>query len=536
MNIVKYSVCSCLVAFTLAGCGGGGSPTVTTNIPVPKISGISPNSVIANDQEFNLVVSGSNFNNQSSVLWNGDALFTTYISQTQLQASVPGNDVAVGGTAEISVVSPGPISSGISSSLTITINNPQPIIASITPASVQAGSGSFTLTVAANNSVSTSVVEWNGSPLPTTNTLGDLLQAEVPATDVATLQTATVSVVSPKPGGGKSEVLFTVDVVVNQPVHDIAWDATNQVLYASVPGDAATNANEILVLDPNTGSVLSSQITGSNPDVLAISDDDQFLYVGLDGASSIQRFILPSLTPNISWGLGSGNCGPYLALDIEVAPGDPHTTAVSSGCTGGSPLARGGIAIYDDSTARPAVATYAPKGYLFDSLQWGPNASTLFAADTESSGGDLYLLSVDSNGVTLNQDIPSLVGSRIHFDSGTDDIYADAGQVIGANGITVGQFYPSGIGPYVMVPDSSVDRAFFAYQATTGSLGLPVEAFNLRTFQPIDTLTISNANSEYAEYVSKIIRWGPDGLALIISKVNGEGLAIVLLKGQFVSG
>ena len=61
---------------------------------------------------------------------------------------------------------------------------------------------------------------------------------------------------------------------------------------------------------------------------LAISDDAKYLYVGLDGKGTVQRLLLPGLTPDISIPLGSDpNLGAYHALDLQVAPGAPKTIA-----------------------------------------------------------------------------------------------------------------------------------------------------------------------------------------------------------------
>ena len=70
---------------------------------------------------------------------------------------------------------------------------------------------------------------------------------------------------------------------------------------------------------------------------------------------------------------------------------------------------------------------------LYDSLQWGSDATALFAANNEDTGFDFYTLSVNSSGVTLNQDFPNVFSgfaNRVHFDAGTKLIYADEGHVI----------------------------------------------------------------------------------------------------------
>ncbi|MGO9451869.1 MAG: hypothetical protein ACLQDV_12650 [Candidatus Binataceae bacterium] len=192
------------------------------------------------------------------------------------------------------------------------------------------------------------------------------------------------------------------ELEVNQQSNDIVNDPVNQVIYLSVPGAVTPNGNTIAVLNLASGQISSSQFAGSEPDVLAISDDSQFLYAGLDGAASVQRFTLPSLTTDINYSLGRT----YFALDLQVAPGAPHTTAVSLGNMGVSPEAEGGITIFDDSTPRPTVAEGFGGGGLYDSLQWGSNDTALYAANTEDTGFDFYALSVSSAGVVLAEDYP----------------------------------------------------------------------------------------------------------------------------------
>ena len=95
-----------------------------------------------------------------------------------------------------------------------------------------------------------------------------------------------------------------------------------------------------------------------NPDRLAISDDGKYLYVGLDGKGTVQRLLLPALTPDISIPLGSDpTLGITHALDLQVAPGASKTIAVSKGVVQAPSIqAQGGIAIYDDAVQRPIVS------------------------------------------------------------------------------------------------------------------------------------------------------------------------------------
>src|SRR6184192_3491289 len=103
----------------------------------------------------------------------------------------------------------------LSAATASTVLAAKPTITSISPTSTIAGSGQFTLTVNGTNFVSTSpasTVYWNGSPLTTTFVSSTQLTAIVPAANVATVGTASVTVVNPAPGGGTSNsVTFTIN-------------------------------------------------------------------------------------------------------------------------------------------------------------------------------------------------------------------------------------------------------------------------------------------------------------------------------------
>ena len=47
--------------------------------------------------------------------------------------------------------------------------------------------------------------------------------------------------------------------------------------------------NTVVIIDPASASIESSVLVGSEPGKLALSDDDEVLYVGLDGANAVRR-------------------------------------------------------------------------------------------------------------------------------------------------------------------------------------------------------------------------------------------------------
>ena len=71
--------------------------------------------------------------------------------------------------------------------------------------------------------------------------------------------------------------------------NDAAWDATRGVLYLSVPGDAPERAATITEFNPATGAFGASVPAGTEPNLIAISDDDQFLYVADKALGEVRR-------------------------------------------------------------------------------------------------------------------------------------------------------------------------------------------------------------------------------------------------------
>jgi hypothetical protein len=301
------------------------------------------------------------------------------VSTTELQAQISLSDVIVGGSASVTVTTPSP-GGGTSNALLFTIlsstHNHAPILTSLYPNAVPAGSAGFTLSINGYAYFTPStIVEWNGSPRPSFLSSPGQLQVQVNASDIASPGYALVTVINPGSDGGTSSAEFQIlyqPTIVNQITNDMVWDPLNQLIYISIPS-ANTHANQVCALNPVTTAIINCQNAGIDPNVLAISDNSQFLYVGEDGNNSVQRFILPSLTPDISYSLGSDPfLGPYIALDLQVAPGAPHTVAVSKGIATVIPKAQGGITIFDDSAPRPTttIGCGSPLGGCYDSLQW----------------------------------------------------------------------------------------------------------------------------------------------------------------------
>jgi hypothetical protein len=87
---------------------------------------------------------------------------------------------------------------------TVTVANPVPTIASLSPASTTAGSAAFILTVTGTGFVAGSVVQVDGNVRTTTYRSSTQVSAALLANDVASTGTHAIAVVTPAPGGGTS--------------------------------------------------------------------------------------------------------------------------------------------------------------------------------------------------------------------------------------------------------------------------------------------------------------------------------------------
>ena len=185
--------------------GGSSAGTAfTVNPPKPTITSLTPNSIMAGAQTFTLTINGTNFlpgNLGSVVTWSYFPLATTYVSSTQLTAIVPAPQVASAGTANIWVITAG----GSSNTVPFTINPLPPIITSLSPAQIPAGSGAFTLSFWGSNFSATPTITFGTTPLAATKEM--LFSIVVPASLITTAGPVNVTVTT---AGGTTTAVFTV--------------------------------------------------------------------------------------------------------------------------------------------------------------------------------------------------------------------------------------------------------------------------------------------------------------------------------------
>ncbi len=137
--------------------------------------------------------------------------------------------------------------------------NPVPIINQpLVPGSAAPGGAAFTLTVNGTGFVSGSTVNWNGSPRTTTFVSGSQLTAGITAADIAVAATASVTVVNPAPGGGRSNPMF-FSVTTNTP--SILLAGTDYLTGSRSQAIAAADLNGDGRLDLAVGNLDSATVS-----------------------------------------------------------------------------------------------------------------------------------------------------------------------------------------------------------------------------------------------------------------------------------
>ncbi len=96
----------------------------------------------------------------------------------------------------------------------MTVNNPVPTLTGLSPASIQKGTGAFSLVVTGTNFVDGSTVKLDGSARATVFTSSTSLTATMLSADSATLGNYSITVTNATPGGGTSN---TSSFVVTTP-------------------------------------------------------------------------------------------------------------------------------------------------------------------------------------------------------------------------------------------------------------------------------------------------------------------------------
>ncbi|OCB78559.1 T9SS type A sorting domain-containing protein [Flavobacterium crassostreae] len=290
--------------------------------------------------------------------------------------------------------------------------------------------------------------------------------------------------------------VHTVPVTTN----DLIYDSNTNRIYVSIPSSNGSNGNSIGVINPNTYLLENTIFMGSEPSVLAISDNGQYIYCGFSSTSKIRRFDVASQSASLQFQLGADSfLGPYYAEDIEVIPGQPNSIAVTRKYSGISPRFAG-LAIYDDGVQRPTISDKFGSGEISNKIEF-KNNTTLFGYNNETTGFNFNRLAVNSGGVNLVStagSIPSGYPFSLDFTYNNNNAYFTNGSVVDTTTLPyVNGVFPNANGPVVY--DTYTNLVCYA---NSNSGAITLKRYNPNTFLLFDSLPISNAFGQAKSIIS----------------------------------
>ena len=312
---------------------------------------------------FTLTVNGTGFVSGAVVRWNGHELKTTFVSSSQLTASVPASDIAKASTASVTVVNPSP-GGGTSNVAFFSVTVPTSTIGLSAPTKYATGSVPTFVATA----------DFNGD--------GKLDLA------VSNSGSNSVSVLLGK-GNGTFQAAVNYDVGTNPTAIAVGDFNADGKLDLAVSNDGSNNVSILLGNGDGTFQAAVNYDVGTNPTCIAAADlsgDGTLdLVVSNQGADTVSVLLGNgdgTFQPHVDYAAGSapnsvtvGDFNGDGTLDIAVANGSAVSAATYSILLG-----RG------DGTFLPAM-TYA----------LGVNNATIATADFNGDG-KLDLAVVDNIG------------------------------------------------------------------------------------------------------------------------------------------
>jgi 6-phosphogluconolactonase (cycloisomerase 2 family) len=451
------------------GCANPSTPATplpsTQVTPSPTITAISPTSAPAgNAPFFTLTVTGMNFVATSAINFGGTASATTFVSSTQLSALISVSAIGYTGSIPVTVTNPAP-GGGTSNTAQFATGGtyPIPAISYLDPNCAPVGAQNFTLAVIGTNVATGSVIRWNGTNLPTTLN-GGPLTANIPASDIATAGTATVTVFNPAPGGGvSSPVTFNIAAGGVGPT-SLAVDPTGKFAYVANNGcpDAFDGSVSMYTINPTDGTLTSAgpPVTSGDfdADSVAVDPSGKFAYVANSGggntAGSVSMFAIngtsgiltPTGTIQAPCTSGPGSCSPS---SLAVHPSGKFVYVANDG--GFTPTSVSMYAIDATKGVLGLIGTVAVDGRA-TSVAVDPSGKFAYVADggqnsDGSQGTNVSMYSIDA----------------------TTGVLTSIGKIMADLSPSSIAIHPSGKFVYVVNNDSN-DISTYTLDLTTGNL------------------------------------------------------------------
>lgn len=324
-----------------------------------------------------------------------------------------------------------------------------------------------------------------------------------------------------------SSIVNAQDVkILNLKSNDVIYLSSTDRLYVSISEDAEYS-NSLCVVNPYYGTIDTCYAIGGLPGVMAFSDDEKYIYIGLLSSPEIARFdvVGGTIGLRIPLGIGGDSQGPYYAEDIAVVPGAPQVIAVALMNPDVLPW-HAGIAVYENGLIRPTILS-ASMGS--NSIAFDTETGFLYGYRNETNS-DLAVrkMSVNENGVFVEGAVTGLldrVYDEIKYADGK--LYSNFGKVISLSNDALALEASFGVGFTFPVVQPAVDSniVFFLNAANAA---ISFQTFSKNSYAIIDQLNFPNIKGN----PYKLIQWGGEGKVAFITRdfFSGFNSRLVIMR------
>ena len=279
------------------------------------------------------------------------------------------------------------------------------------------------------------------------------------------------------------------------------------------------------MINPETAKVEDTISIGDIADRIAVSDDGQFLYVGIGSRALIKRYQLQSHNIDLQISVGTDAQGRNLMpASMIVLPGQPNSILIARGYWPAVepplfPIASQDIAVFDGAVQRPQTVALN-----VSSLYVRPSTGSIYGWGSGQVSG----LVVTAAGVSQTWSTPvSFTADSMPTWSGrlvTDrtgyvfDLDAD---------VTLGRLSPSNVSSCLLVADPAGASAFVAQG---DFLAASLVQYSLANFRATASVNLGGNQDDFlggCDYVSVLHTWGADGIAISAFQHSGGGSHLV---------
>ena len=384
-----------------AGPGGGKSNAMrfTVNNPLPVLQSTTVTKALLNGDAFSMDITGSGFVEGMTIKLGPLTLVPTSITPTQVSIAVPKEALAASGVFSLvaSNLEPG---GGSSNALEFTVENPVPILTSLSVEKIGAGSADFGLTLSGSQFIGSSKVQFGQVQLTPATSSATELSLTVPASAVVDGGTYAVTVSNDGPGGGPSNAIpFVVEnpaptltalsqktAVLGSSAFTLTVTGTGFVhqsglLFGTVPLEPISYSDTSLsVLVPDTA------LTKAGPLMVSVTNPQPG-----GGSTDTLRFVVENPVPEVST---------VTPTSVNTSITDATVTLLGTGFVDGVTVTLGTETLTPVSVSSKAVTVHVPSAQL-------TSAGTLqFSVTNPEPGGGL------SNSVTLTVHTKAPTGWR----------------------------------------------------------------------------------------------------------------------------